>query len=82
MIMTVKLSKWGNSQGIRIPQTILKDIGVEDIKNTKLSLDVRDNQIILEKEKRKIEDYFKGYENEEYPFEIADKGGAIGKELF
>lgn len=82
MNMTVNVSKWGNSQGIRIPQNILKQIGIDNFKNAKLSLDVKDDEIILKKEKTNLEDYFKGYEDQMYPFEIVDKGGAVGEELY
>ena len=51
--MEIKLQKWGNSFGIRIPKSIITDL---DIKENDL-LDIREEekkQIIVKKEKEKV----------------------------
>jgi antitoxin MazE len=41
--MRVRIIKIGNSQGIRIPKTILEQTGIKD----EVELEVEDNQIII-----------------------------------
>lgn len=48
--MTVEVKKWGNSQGIRIPKEILKNINADV--NEKLEIEVVDNKIIIYKANR------------------------------
>ena len=43
--MEIKLQKWGNSDGIRIPSNILKSLKLKT--NDKLKLEVVDDKIIL-----------------------------------
>ena len=43
--MEIRLQKWGNSLGIRIPSTILKS-------NEKINLDLDDDRIIIKKKKK------------------------------
>ena len=66
--MEAQLVKWGNGQGIRIPKLILKEL---DIKvNDTLSMEVRGEQIIIEKVKfkhRSLEERARAY------------GGKLGK---
>ena len=50
MSILVNLYKWGNAQGVLIPCEILKEIGIDDLRNAKLVLDVKDDAIILKKE--------------------------------
>ncbi|WP_283577177.1 AbrB/MazE/SpoVT family DNA-binding domain-containing protein [Ligilactobacillus aviarius] len=50
MSILVNLYKWGNVQGVLILREILKKIGIDDLQNAKLVLDVKDNAIILKKE--------------------------------
>lgn len=81
MTMTLKVTRFGNSKVLRIPREILRMVNADEV-GDRFSLDVKDNKIILEKKKTTLEDYFKGYENQKYPFEVANKGGAVGKELY
>ena len=63
--MEVKLKKWGNSDGIRIPNTIIKSLGLKT--NDKLDLEVEDNKIIISKAKTKeevLEEKFKNYKGD------------------
>ena len=56
MSILVNLYKWGNVQGVLIPREILKKIGIDDLQNAKLVLDVKDNAIILKKESLELDD--------------------------
>ena len=56
MSILVNLYKWGNVQGVLIPREILKEIGIDDLRNAKLVLDVKDNAIILKKESLELDD--------------------------
>ncbi|NEP63014.1 MAG: AbrB/MazE/SpoVT family DNA-binding domain-containing protein [Symploca sp. SIO2G7] len=44
-MITQKVSTWGNSLGIRLPQAITLQLGLQE--GTLLTLTVKDNQIIL-----------------------------------
>lgn len=39
-----------------IPREVLKEIGIDDLQNAKLVLDVKDNAIILKKELPQLDD--------------------------
>ena len=56
MSILVNLYKWGNVQGGLIPREILKKIGIDDLQNAKLVLDIKDNAIILKKESLELDD--------------------------
>ena len=56
MSILVNLYKWGNVQGVLIPREILKKIGIDDLQNAKLVLDINDNAIILKKESLELDD--------------------------
>ncbi len=47
--MEVRIQKWGNSNGIRIPSPILKSLKLKA--NDKLNLEYDDNKIIISKPK-------------------------------
>ena len=47
--MTATLQKWGNSQGIRIPKQIIKDLSLKE--NDILSIERIDNTIVFKKAK-------------------------------
>ena len=44
--MTIKIQKWGNSQGIRIPKVILDELSISD--KDELEIKVEDNKILIE----------------------------------
>lgn len=48
--MVVQVKTWGNSQGIRIPQKILKEAKIKS--NDVLKIEVVDEKIVLEKKNR------------------------------
>ncbi len=62
--MEARLQRWGNSDGIRIPKSILKSLGLKT--NDKVNLDYLDDKIIISKPKKKIslEEKFANYKGE------------------
>ena len=61
----IKLKKWGNSQGVRLPKTILNEahIKTDDVLNVKVD---KNKNIILEKKKSesKLAQRFEGFDTE------------------
>ena len=60
--MEIKLSKWGNSLGIRLPKRVLDDLSI--IEGDTLSIEIKNNQIIMKKNKYDefiIKDYAESY---------------------
>ncbi|WP_367341834.1 AbrB/MazE/SpoVT family DNA-binding domain-containing protein [Limosilactobacillus sp.] len=80
---TLTLSKWGNSIAIRLPKNVLDDLNLEN--KDKVVMSVKNGEITLKPEKPKsaLEKMFEGYHGtpKDYPFEVVDKGGAVGNEL-
>lgn len=60
----LRVQKWGNSQGIRLPKKILKDLGIGV--NDKIEISLNDGEIILRKVKKYIDldDLFKDYKGD------------------
>lgn len=80
---TVALSKWGNSLSIRLPKKVLDELSLKD--KDELLYSIENSKIILEpkREKKLLEKLFEGYDlDAEYPFEVVEKGGAVGEELY
>lgn len=50
--METVIKKWGNSNGIRIPNSILKSLNLKT--NDKVELQDQDDKIIISKKKNKI----------------------------
>ena len=60
--MEVKLQKWGNSSGIRIPSNILKSLNIKT--NDMLNIKQEEDKIIIsipKKKKISLEERFKNY---------------------
>ena len=73
------LSKWGNSLSVRLPQKLLNQFGLSQ--DDKFEFSATDEEIILKPVKK--QKLFEGYDSSQpYPYEIVDKGGAIGEELY
>lgn len=84
MIRTLKLGKWGNSNAVRLPKEILNQIGIASTDN-EVSVETTADSIIIKpkKEEKMIDKLFEDYDSSKpYPFEVVDKGGAIGEELY
>lgn len=81
--MLTAIQKWGNSQGIRIPKSIL-DISL--LKTDDLvDIVAEENQIIIKKAVQKkhitLAERLKGFDGE-YSFEEADWGKSVGEEIW
>lgn len=87
MKMTVKLTQIGNSKGIRIPSSVLKNIDADEV-GEKFALNVKGNKIILEKEESDvIDELFKDFDLDNYykkhdTPEMVDWGKPQGREIF
>ncbi|MDU2025411.1 MAG: cell division protein FtsW [Finegoldia magna] len=80
--MRVKLSKWGNSQGLRISRSILDVLNWKD--DDSLDLKIEDNKLIIENQSSdeiSIEDLFKDFKGQ-YVKEDIDWGERVGKEVW
>lgn len=63
-IMEVKLQKWGNSYGVRIPKSLLDSLGLKE--NDLIKLEQEDNKITMVKKKNSLslKERFNNYEGE------------------
>lgn len=80
----LKLRKWGNSNAIRLPKEMLKQVGITP-SDDEVSVTVTNNSIVIKpkKEEKLLDKLFENYNDDQsYPFEIVNKGGAVGKELY
>lgn len=79
--MITKIQKWGNSQGIRIPKSILENLKWKE--NEEIMLNVKENKIIIEKieEKKNIKQLFKDYKGD-YKSVNIDWGTPKGEEIW
>ena len=91
--MKVTVKKWGNSQAIILPKTVLEEVGITD-NNTDLTLKINKNkEIVLKKAKEPvtIDKLFEGFDykkywadwDKEHPNQSkeVDLGKSIGKEV-
>lgn len=81
---TLKMGKWGNSTAIRLPKKILEKVGIASSDN-EVRVQVTNDSLIIKPQKKEkaLDELFANYDsNQPYPFEIVDKGGAIGEELY
>ena len=80
--MEVKLQKWGNSMGIRIPNILLKEF---DLKlNDELKLTYDDDKIIITKSKNKqisLAELFKNYKGKNLAKDF-EWDESVGKEIW
>lgn len=80
--MEAKLQKWGNSDGIRIPSSLLKLLNLKT--NDKVDIKYENDQIIITKPKKEkilLEERFKNYKGENLAKEFTwDE--AKGKEIW
>ena len=80
--MKLDIRWWGNSKAIRLPKKLLKEWDREPVA---FDAEVKDQRLILTpifKEQKALDVLFKDYagNKDDYPFEIVDKGGPLGKE--
>lgn len=76
--MTMTIQKWGNSQGIRIPKTILDEVHWSTSENIEL---ITENDTIILKRSNKLtfDELFKNYD-ENVQCEEFDWGESVGAE--
>ena len=79
--MEIRIQKWGNSSGIRIPSTILKSLNIKV--NDKLNVEKQNDKIVISKPKKHItfKERLKNYDTFEKP-EPFDWGEKVGKEIW
>ena len=81
--MTVKLQKWGNSQGIRIPKFMLDDLTWSEDEMVDITVD--DGKIIIERsrpvQRKNIHALFEGFKGKYEPSEV-DWGDPSGREAW
>ncbi|WP_127849771.1 AbrB/MazE/SpoVT family DNA-binding domain-containing protein [Lacticaseibacillus hulanensis] len=86
--METKLRRWGNSQGILIPKTLLAKLNIDNPDNQSVELEFQDGKLTITKatNKSKIDQLFEGFDTDSYfdkygePHE-ALSGDTVGKEL-
>ncbi len=84
--MEIKLQKWGNSLGIRIPQAILKSLNVKA--NDLLCINQEDDKIIIripKKKKISLKEEFKKYNGKNLSKDFTwdeSVGKRYGKEIY
>jgi len=80
--MEARIQKWGNSDGIRIPSSILKSLNIKT--NDILNIEQEDDKIIIsipKKKKISLADKFKEYKGKNLAKEFSwDE--SIGKEIW
>ena len=89
--MEVTLQKWGNSQGIRLSKSLLREIGINTEKAT-FEIEVKNKELVLKRKKEsKLAQRFEGFDykaywkkwNKEHPGQSkeVDWGKPVGKEI-
>lgn len=86
-IMEARIQKWGNSDGIRIPSSILKSLNLKT--NDKVNLIQENDKIIIfqpQKKHKTLEERFEEFnklpDEEKGSIEAFDWGEDLGKEKF
>lgn len=80
--MEARLQKWGNSDGIRIPKSFLKELGLKT--NDMVELIQLENKIIITKSNKpsiSLEKRFKEYNGKD-KVEPYDWGSQVGREIW
>ena len=80
--MEVRIQKWGNSSGIRIPSSMLKNLNIKT--NDILNINQDDDKIIIsipKKKKISLEDRFKEYHGKNLAKEFSWDDN-IGREIW
>ena len=80
--MNTQLTKWGNSQGIRLPRKLTQELGI--FLNDFLRISVEDGRIIIEKVfvHRTLEERAADYGGKLGPYEAFDWGPKEGREVW
>ena len=83
-VIQTSIVKWGNSQGIRLPKTLLSSANLAD--NDIVEIIAENNMLVIRKVENKkthktIQERFENF-NGEYTFEEWDTGKPVGGEVF
>ena len=60
-VMVTTMQKWGTSLGVRIPKTILTNLGIKE--NDKVEIQNKGNGILIKKALTDLDMLFEGYED-------------------
>lgn len=80
--MEVRIQKWGNSSGIRIPSSMLKNLNIKP--NDILNINQEDDKIIIsvpKKRKISLDDRFKAYHGKNLAKEFSWDDN-VGREIW
>jgi antitoxin MazE len=80
--MEVKVRRWGNSLGLRIPKPIAREVGIEE--GSEVDLSVKDGDLVvrpLRRGKHSLKDLIRRI-TEENRHEVEDFGPPAGKEVW
>lgn len=80
--MEARLQKWGNSDGIRIPSSILKSLNIKT--NDILNIEQKDDTIVIsipKKRKISLADKFKDYKGKNLAKDFS-WDGSVGREIW
>lgn len=79
--MQATIQKWGNSQGVRIPKTLLD--AMHWTTNESIAMRAEDDRIVIERvrHRKTIEALFAGYDGA-YSGQEVDWGGPVGDEVW
>ena len=88
-MIETKVTKWGNSQGIRIPKKVLSEIGINNPVDQKVDINVEKDKIVIHKHtgKSKFAQRFEGFDLNKYNKQVRDSreydwGEDVGNEQF
>jgi antitoxin MazE len=79
IIMRIKLTKWGNSLGIRLPKIFALQIGMTA--GGEVEVDMRDDGIIISKPKESLDEMLRSITPDMLHGE-SDTGDAVGDEAW
>ena len=80
--MLGKISKWGNSHGVRLPKDLLQRAGISQTDSVEIT--AVGKKIIISKVETdsSLEDIFNGYDMSHYTAKEYDWGSPSGKEVW
>lgn len=78
--MKVKISKWGNSLGLRLPKMAIETLGLKN--NDTVDIGLEGNKLIIKPSKLTLEKIFENYSGESYDnYDWGEIDKPSGKEL-
>lgn len=77
--MQVKVSKWGNSLGVRIPQHLAEQAKLND--GTVVEIAVRDGVVFIERNRPSLDELIEGITADNLHKET-DSGSPVGREIW